>query len=148
MKKSTAQHHLDGTYRADRHGEDNIPTGTPRPSRKLSEAAQAHFDRLADMLTSHKLCSSVDGDALTILAESWEIYDLAQEQISEHGIIAISAKDLPYPAPWLGARNKAWEQILKLMRRFGMTPTDRTGIDCGVDEEDDEFEALFKRSLQ
>lgn len=145
-KKSASQHQRHGTHRADRHGTDKVPIGTPTPCRTLSAAAQAYFDDLVQLLLPQKLCSAVDGPVLTMFAESFELYDLAMETIQREGMIAISAKNLPYQHPAVGARNKAWEQIVKLSRRFGMTPIDRTGLDCGADPQEDAFDELFRRS--
>ena len=74
-KKSTAQHRLQGTYRADRHGSDEVPAGRPVPSRELSGDAQRHFDALVDLLLPQNLCSECDGVMLTIFAETLELYD-------------------------------------------------------------------------
>lgn len=75
-------------------------------------------------------------ELLTVFCEQWEIYLMAKEQVSQHGMITTAGKNgAPYQYPAVGVMNKAVEQMNKIYKLL----TDST---MKAAEQEDEFEHL------
>jgi P27 family predicted phage terminase small subunit len=67
-RKSVEQHHQQGTFRRDRHGEvDREATAAPEPPAYLDEGAQAVWRELMPSLAAFGLFTALDGPKLELL---------------------------------------------------------------------------------
>jgi P27 family predicted phage terminase small subunit len=98
------------------------------PPADMREAARVHWNRLAPMLRSARLLTEADRDALALLCNSQATYDEAHEQISRFGLVVKAPSGFPVQSPYLAIRNKAQEQVLKLLCEFGITPSARSRV--------------------
>lgn len=89
--KTTEQHRLDGTLRADRHGEQPtiaVPVGRPTAPRPLEGEARAEWDRMVARLEQAKTLSTVDDAALYQYAQLFgEVEALVSERERTAGLI-------------------------------------------------------------
>ena len=145
--KPRSQHQQDGTYRADRHGSGTLPVEIPGKPGDLTPVASAAWNTITKHLESAGLVSSIDGHAIRLLCESWELYLDACEKIAADGLIVQSVtkagtNDVPNPA--IRIRDAAWKQVYLMLRQFGMTPSARTGLNLTPAGGQDPFERLLQ----
>jgi P27 family predicted phage terminase small subunit len=150
--KPTATAKRDGTYRADRRrGEPEAEVELPPEPEWLGEKARKCWAEIAPWLTRAKLLTRLDQVALALLCDSLGEYLLAREVVNqaaiETGVRFVSVTDsgnvIQHPA--VGVANRKWEQVTKLLREFGMTPSARAGLHVGGDEPEDDLLALITK---
>jgi phage terminase small subunit len=138
---------LEGTYRADRHGSKELPQARPESMLELNEQEQSYYERFLDLFEKHGVCTEMDGLAIAFLSKflcEWEYHHRGSQG---EGAIAISDKGVEYLGPRFGAASNMWKRVRELMKSFGMTPSDRSGLTLSEDTEEDAFDALLKRSM-
>lgn len=97
----------------------------------LGPRAQVFWRQMVENAEFAGVLSRVDGPALRLMAESWEVYLDAQEEIASNGIVVTQvtqAGENSKANPAIVIRNQAWKQILDGLRQFGMTPAARHGL--------------------
>lgn len=117
-RKHAKKHHLDGTYRPDRHDDraDGVAVvGKCEPTRKLNAVGKKEFDRVLAAYPAGTLGAS-DSEALTQYAEWVQRMDaiVAKERSGE----------LPINAT-MKLAGDASKHCLHFAVRFGLTPADR-----------------------
>lgn len=115
---------LRGSYRADRHGENHpeIPDEPMDvPAWVMGEAVE-HWNEIAEMLSGMGIDSPFYSPALALLVNSLGWYIRLEEQVKSEGVTSMTDKGNAVVNPTWAARNKAWEQVMKALREFGMTP--------------------------
>lgn len=127
-KKPINLHVLQGTYRKDRHGNVRLPVNIPKCPSGMTPGARKHFRRLAKVLNRMGIIAGVDWLSLRLLAESYDMYLTAGEKVAAHGFIAKTTNGNLILSPFLGIRNRAWEQTVKLAGSFGLHPEARNGM--------------------
>ena len=146
-KKSTAQHKADGTYQACRHAGDNVSSGAVVSPIPLTESEQHYFDHLAGMFERQNLSTELDAFSVATLAHAIVDYLHHREGARGEGSISVSDKGVEYLSGRHNAMAAAHKRMTQLMSKFGMTPVDRTGLECGADGEADAFDKLLERSM-
>lgn len=146
-RKSSYQHRQEGTWRADRHEGDEIPVSPVVPFLPLTEGEQHWFNKLSDLLYQNGLCAEIDSAAVCMMA--YAFHDLIHFREKSRGDDALTEGEngKGFSAEW-NAQQNAWKKLSELMRRFGMTPTDRLGLPCGGEQAEDDFDRLLRRCQQ
>jgi len=141
-----------GTYRADRRrGEPDAPAEIPPEPEWLDDTSRRFWSELAPWLKRAELLTRLDQTALALLCRSLSEYLLACEvvesaaaQTGQHFVSVTDAGNvIQHPA--VGVANRKWEQIVKLLREFGMTPSARAGLQLGSQDKEDDLLALIRK---
>ena len=127
QKQSAAAKKRAGTFRADRDVEFKIKAAKPKPPSYLTADAKKIFRRLATELHAANIVAAIDADELARLAD---LIDRRWKYRNEVPSIPIasSAKGGDYLEPILCAVNMLDNQITRLAKAFGMTPSARTSL--------------------
>ena len=133
--KSTAQHVLENTYRADRHGDrsDADFCGEPERPRGLDKHGEWIWNFIVASTPSGVL-ARIDTIALTGLCRWWSVWCNAMDEHEADGT-------------WKAACRAAmaWKHVERLLSKYGCSPTERAKLKVpnqGVDEEDPLIEIL------
>lgn len=137
-KTPAEQHKKRGTFQPSRHAGPSLPIEIPDMPPDMPPLAQAAWKNITTKLLDAGLVSDIDQTALRLLAESVWLYHESQDLIVSKGLVVMTIKGNQIQNPAVGIRNKAWAQIVKLASYFGMTPSSRTGLQCGPAPEDDD----------
>lgn len=132
-KLPAAIHEARGTFRPDRHAKSGLPVVIPAMPRGLSKEGKSVWRSLTRKLEAAGLVANVDELSLRLLVDSVCLYDQAAREI-DGKLTVTTDKGNVIQNPAVGVRNRAWAQIVKLGQLFGMSPSARTGLDCGGDE--------------
>lgn len=117
-------------------GKRPLSTNEPKPARLdtlrappgLSKAAQKHWRVISRQLHNAGILTVLDRQALALYCDAYARWAQANEQITKFGIIIQAPSGYPIPSPYLSIANKAFDQMLKLMAEFGMTPSSRSRV--------------------
>jgi P27 family predicted phage terminase small subunit len=136
MKKPIAQHEAAGTFRKGRHAGPNLPVESPPMPPDMSPAAQACWNTVVEECRFSGVLARIDGKAMRLLAESWSLYLEAQDAIQKHGIIVsepmAAGGERLKKNPAVDVRATAWKEVKMILSKFGLTPSDRTGLKAGA----------------
>lgn len=125
-------HKLVGSFRQDRHGDradahDDNTAHVERPA-WLSAKADKYWDHVVSQLAGTRIASSRDSAALAILCESIADYITARTIVENEGMLVDREGYGPVPHPAIRIQQKAWEQVMKGLQQFGMTPVSRSMV--------------------
>jgi P27 family predicted phage terminase small subunit len=111
-----------------------IPTesGTA-PATPLPDAAQRIWDRLAPDLIDKHVLTAWDVDMFTVFCDAAATYYECRARMADSYAVKGSASTVANPL-WRVARDAA-EVMARISARFGLTPSDRAGIDVSASEE-------------
>jgi phage terminase small subunit len=120
-RKPLARHRLIGSFRADRHGVDHI---NPPPGQLVAPVwvqgpALEHWNAIAPMLENMGLGSPMFNFALMLLVDSLAAFIELEDQPPT----IMNARGATVSNPAWRARNQCWDQVVKVLREFGMTPS-------------------------
>ncbi len=121
----------------------------PRPPEHLGEEAKKEWRRAGRFLLQLGLVSDIDRAAFAAYCQAWGRWVEAETALKTYGVMLKSPNGFPVQSPYLAVANRAMDQMKSLLSEFGMSPASRTRV-AGVafqDDEPDEFERLFGRSL-
>lgn len=114
---------------ADEPQPDVVATDVAPPA-GITKAAQKHWPGIAKMLSDAKVLTLMDVNALRIFCEAYANYQRATDALdgafSELVYVTITGQ-LAVRPEW-DVQNKAMDQMLKLLKEFGMTPAARASI--------------------
>ena len=133
-KKTVEHHRKAGNYRPSRHGKLKIPVAAPPKPRGLSRIASATWNAITKELIKQGTIGTIDGKALRMLCESWDVYCSATDDIRKHGVVIDKPSQWGYVRaenPAVRVRAKAFAEVMKGLAKFGMTPSDRNGLNEG-----------------
>jgi len=114
-----------------------LPVGEPQPRRRrpvkppLSEAAGKLWGPLTAMLLRMNVLTEADGIVMGMLCESYATLLEAQQSFVKTGLIIKSPSGNIQQNPLLGIINRKTEQVQKLCREFGLSPTSRVRLATG-----------------
>jgi P27 family predicted phage terminase small subunit len=91
-------------------------------------ASEVWDEAVADLDKTPGLLCRADGPALSAYCVAWQRFHDAQEQIARDGITCFGEKGGQYQHPAVGIQHKAIEIIGRIGAKFGMTPSDRSGL--------------------
>lgn len=100
----------------------------PAPPDHLSSRGKAHWRQFAADLVERELLTASDLIALAMLAQAWDDYLEALQDIEDNGATGTTDKGYEYARPSVQLRAQASATVLDLSKRFGLTPLDRVGL--------------------
>jgi P27 family predicted phage terminase small subunit len=103
-------------------------TPTAPPAIKADPKALKHWKKISRNLTSMKVLTVPDLEALALLCESLSQWETAVEAIQREGHVITTPNGFPAPSPWIGIRNQASDRAMKYLIQFGLTPSARTRV--------------------
>lgn len=147
-----------GTFRKDRDAGVEIAAGEPSMPAWLSEEAQQLWKSLAPGLVKSNLLSPLDGTVFALLCDTFAMFRASSEWIggditklfvestrtnNEGEEIGSSV----YQHPVAALMHKSRNDLLRLAREFGLTPSARSGMRVAgtSEDEDDPLAALAAR---
>ena len=111
----------------------------------LSPAAQKHWVKISDQLERCGLLTQVDAAALELYCEAYARWKDALAKIDRDGMVVPSPKGYPLISPYLSIANRAHEQMVVLLKEFGMTPAARSKVTvASPKEKENSFLSLMK----
>ena len=138
----TAILNLRGSWRANANKAEPMPkAGRPECPDWLDESAQAAWEQLAPQLEDMGVLTVIDGQALTLLCQTWAKWKEAELAIREHGAVspiynADGSLKYMQQSPHVSIARSAADQLAKMFREFGMTPSARTRIEVPERKQD------------
>ena len=142
---------LRGSWRADLNADEPQPTsGAPAKPEDLEPLASAVWDHMAVELSKMRVLTVADGYALEMLCRTWAKWQDAEQSLAKHGsVFPIRNPDgsLKYlqQSPWVSITRQLSDQLLKMLREFGLTPSARTRISTEPAEAADPLQDLLNR---
>ena len=133
---------LRGSWRADANKADPKPkAGRPTCPAWLDKYAKAAWKQLVPQLDDMGVLTKIDGQALTLLCQTWGKWRRAEEMIQKHGEvypIKTDAGEVKYlqQSPYVSIARSASDQLARMFREFGMTPSARTRIEVPERKQD------------
>jgi P27 family predicted phage terminase small subunit len=104
-----------------------VPVTWLRPPKHLSELEKDEWRRMVKLLRKRRMITRVDGDALALYVQSYCKYNRAKLEVGITGYTTITATGLKL-SPWARIMDTAWEQMRRVLKDFGMTPSSRTKV--------------------
>ena len=128
--KPTAQLKLAGTFRADRHSEDEPAPAAEsnRPGLKLSPRAARRFALLAPLLREQCVLSELDKGALACYCEAFARWYDARNAIETNGTFYTAASGNVLKHPAVSIMEAAASEMQRWSAELGLTPSSRARI--------------------
>ena len=121
-RKPVAEHLLNGTYRADRHGDAPwMPDGAPVMPAWLSAEARTLWQSLVPSLTG--IATAVDSTELAALCDWWSIYRQTRVELDK-----IEDRQSTAYYKLLQLAGMAWNNFSGIAAKFGLSPSDRAKL--------------------
>lgn len=98
------------------------------PPEWLSPSAKAHWGTIAQQLEDAGVLTTMDATALGMYCEAFARWQDAQQQVVKFGSVIKAPSGFPVQSPYLAVANKAFEQMMKMLVEFGMTPSSRSRV--------------------
>jgi P27 family predicted phage terminase small subunit len=96
---------------------------------QLSDGAQAVWDRLAPDLIAKHVMTAWDLDMFVVFCDAVATYQECQQLMGRDYLVEGSVKGTLVKSPYLRIMRDCSETIVRFGGRFGLTPSDRAGID-------------------
>lgn len=117
-------------------GKRALPKDEPKPRKPkslrpppiLSAAARKHWRTIAKQLTDAGILTALDCHALALYCEAFARWSDASQKLRLEGLVITTESGYACQSPYLPIANKAFDQMLKIMVEFGMTPSSRTRV--------------------
>lgn len=153
LKKPTALKELEGTARADRMNplEPRLPNELPdRPAWVDEESRTAQlFDQIVGYINDMQISTRVDGIAVSLLADQLDLYLRLREDVRKNGeVIEVASRysTTVKANPALREMNTAYNNIVRMLREYGLTAVSRTTVNKIEDDKADDFESFLEGS--
>lgn len=151
VRTPTAIRDLRGTQRADRARplEPKLPKVMPdRPSWIDDDPVGASlFDQMSEYIVNMGVASNLDGLAISLMADQMALYLDLRKRIQQEGSIVTvdgSKGQLVQKAnPAVNEANKAFNNVFKMLREYGMTAASRSHVEVPEKEVVDDFETFL-----
>lgn len=140
-KKPDAAKKRDKTFRADRDGGLQLPANIPPVPDWLGAEGREEWERRAPQLERAGLLSEVDQVTFGIYCQAYEQLVRSLKLINDEedgGYTTKTEKNNIIQHPAVSIMHKARADLIKLGREFGMTPSARSGLNIGSNEDDDD----------
>jgi P27 family predicted phage terminase small subunit len=103
------------------------------PAMELSEGARAIWDRLAPDLIDKGCLSAWDVDMFTVFCDAAAMYYELRSQVASYTVAGSVNNTVVNPL--LRIMRDCIETMTRIGARFGLTPSDRAGIDVSASDE-------------
>jgi len=139
-----------GTYKPSRHAGPEPEPAVPVMPADLAGVAAEFWQAISPVLTEMGVYTKADAIALRLLCESYGFYRESCDVLEADGhyIEQTNKNNSKYitehPAGKVRARH--WKQVVDMLRKFGLTPSDRNGLD--IRKPDDSEESELTRILK
>ena len=151
VRMPTAIRDLRGTQRADRARplEPKLPKKMPdRPSWIDDDPVAASlFDQMSEYITGMGVASSLDGLAISLMADQMALYLDLRGQIQKEGAIqwidGSRGQRVQKAHPAVNEANKAFGNVFKMLREYGMTAASRSHVEVPEEKIVDDFESFL-----
>lgn len=126
------------------------PDRVPYAPRHLNDDAKKEWRRMGGALLQLGLYTELDYAALAMYCQAFGRWIQAERMVTELGEVLLSTQTSNYyQNPWFHVANRAWDQMLKMLSRFGLSPADRARLSVAQPEEQDELaDLLFRRGVK
>lgn len=137
-------------------GKRALPAGEPQPHvgertpsvpAWLDDEAKAIWRRYARTLWEMRLLTEVDVEAFASLCEAMALYHTAVEKIQEEGAVQETKNGYTAQSGWMTVRNTALNDMQRLMKEFGMTPSSRAGLNLEPEQQEDDIGSFLARAV-
>lgn len=144
-RKPTAKKILEGDQpcRINRNEPKPAPGGVGPPPLHLRDKERAAWRYFVAMLEPMGVLSSADAAALAILCVNHALWIKARDEIDREGL-SVPTQFSTKPHPMIAVANRCEATMAKILAQFGMTPSARSALDLGKNDDDDEFDGWVK----
>ena len=111
----------------------------------LSQAEQQHCQQVSDYLQEAGVLTVMDIQALKLYCRIYVKWQESIGKLDEYGPVIKTKAGNPVLSPYFKISQKYLDQLLAILREFGMTPSSRTRIHAKSDKPDDDYEAWQKK---
>ncbi len=111
----------------------------------LSKDEQQHWQQVASHLQEAGVLTVMDVQALKLYCRIYAKWQESNEKLDEYGPVIKTKTGHPALSPYFKISQKYLDQLLVILREFGMTPSSRTRIHTNSDKPDDDYEAWQKK---
>jgi len=147
-KKPTTLLKIHGTYRKDRRFVDEPmpPVTVPIMPKHLRGEAATEWRRIAPLLAKMKCLTEWDRSLLSAYCFEWGVYVELCKKVKVKDLVITTINGNKIHNPLLSARNKALTNLKELATEFGLSPSSRSRLSLGGEEEEQNpFLAFLKR---
>lgn len=110
-----------------RDDEPQPPVNAPDPPEYLGEEAKAAFRLFAGRLATYRVMTDMDTEGCALLAQSFADWKDACAKVAANPILRTPSGYIQV-SPFVAMKNKAWEQVSKMLSEFGLTPSARRKV--------------------
>lgn len=124
-------------------GKRALPKFEPKPQPGaempdwLSDEAKAQWALVAQQLEASGILTQIDGPALGLYCEAFARWRHANDQVVKFGSVVKAPSGFPVQSPFLAIANRAWDQMMKALVEFGMTPSSRSRVTANGPQEEE-----------
>lgn len=111
----------------------------------LTKEEQQHWQQIAGHLQEAGVLTVMDVQALKLYCRIYAKWHESNEKLDEYGPVIKTKAGHPALSPYFKISQKYLDQLLTILREFGMTPSSRTKIHASSDKPDDDYEAWQKK---
>jgi len=115
------------------------------PPKHLTSKAKQHWKETFKLLEGVGVLSALDADVLSLYSETKSKWVHAMEQIKKNGYVINAPSGFPVQSPWVQIANKAFDQLMKILPEFGLSPSSRSRIKIEKVPIDDPYLLLKQR---
>lgn len=114
--------------RPPKRGEPKPAVGAAMP-KWLTPTAAKHWPLVAKQLKECGILTKIDAPALALYCDALARWKEATDRIeATGGPVTISPNGFLIQSPYVSIANKAWDQMLRILVEFGMSPSSRTKV--------------------
>lgn len=137
---------LHGTFREDRHGDGDLPPSEPSCPSWLSKEAKAEWKRITPTLVEMVGVHKIDRSLLALYCETWAEYHRSCAILKKEGEIyeaATKSGFIKMKHPMVAIRQAARNDLVKIGRQLGLSPSARTGLNIGTPDKNEQMKGKF-----
>lgn len=149
-EKPTRLKLLTGSRQPINQQEPRPEVGLPRCPRRFTPEQRKLWSVYAKQLTACKIATQLDATALELLIDQHAAYHKATAEVQRTGLVWLEKGDGSIPkfaySPYWVQQQRAFKQLVAMLREFGMTPSARSSIKAAepmVERADDPSSRYF-----
>ena len=140
---------LKGTYNVTRDknkGTNQEPIkALPPPLEGWSDAQKELYSKIGPDLFDNGLMCQVDIEHIYQYVDEWGVYHMAKKELEEKGYTLVATKSgFEVVSPYVGVKNKALDNMMKIAKEYGMTAAARSKIVMDPKKEESALGSLIK----
>lgn len=123
---------LTGSRRPVNHQEPKPEIGLPRCPRRFGPDQRKLWGVYAKQLTACQIATQIDATALELLIDQHTAYHKASAEVQRTGLVWLEQGEGAIPkfaySPYWVQQQRAFKQLVAMLREFGMTPSARSSV--------------------